>query len=65
MSPKKAVFLMILGTLGRFGAKWVPEGAERVHMGRQGYQKAQNMKPGGVEKELSGVPRWYVLQSLV
>ena len=56
---------MILGTLGRYGAKWVPGGAERVHIGRQGYQKAQNVRSGGVEKELSGVPRRYVLQSLV
>ena len=56
---------MILGTLGRYGAKWVPEGGERVYIGRQGCQKAQNMRPGGVEKELSGVSRWYVLQSLV
>ena len=50
VGPEKVSFLMILGTPGRYGAKWVPEGRPRVHIGRQGCQKTQNMRPRGVEK---------------
>ena len=50
MTPKKVMFFddVVLETPGPYGAKWVPEGADRPCFGRKGYQKARNMKPDGV-----------------
>ena len=41
---------MCLGTHAPYGAKWVPEGADRPCLGQKGYQKARNIRPEGSKK---------------